>query len=38
MVFGPDSSDTQQISPPEDDDGEYPGGIRGKERQCQVII
>lgn len=38
MVFGPASSDTQQIRPPEDDDGEYPGGIRGKVRQCQVMV
>lgn len=38
MVFGPASSDTQQIRPPEDEDGEYPGGIRGKERQCQVMV
>lgn len=36
--FEPESSDTQQISPPEDEAGENPGGIKGKERRYHVIV
>lgn len=36
-VLGPASSDTQQINPSEEEEGEKVGGIKAKETQYQVF-